>query len=243
MKISKTLSILLFCLTCYFSGNAQKKKVVKVSYTTNYVSDFIINILKSKIQDPVKYSQVLNQVSQAKVYHSLYTNLETKESIFVLDSVKEGMGVKTTGHADYTFKNAKNELFGKENFMGKEFNFKGNTKDLTWKITDETKEINSYASRKAVLESNPEIYIWFTTDIPLNGGPYVYFGLPGLVLESNSFFQSTTASTITYDSDDCAMNAKIAEYNEDIKKDSDVSLSEVIIKKENFKRLAEKGKS
>ncbi|MDH7446094.1 GLPGLI family protein [Aquimarina sp. 2201CG14-23] len=244
MKTSQLFSAIILCMIFTFSVKAQQKEktILKVSYTTSNVSDFLIGSLKAQIKDPAQYSKVLNKISAYKIYHTLYQNLKTKESVYILDSVSAVKGMSTVGHASYTFKDSKKELFGKENFMGKEFRFKGESENLKWKISNETKEINGYNSRKAILESNPDIYVWFTTDIPVNAGPYIYYGLPGLVLESNSFFQSITASSISY-SQENIFKEQLASIEQEIKKSNDVTLKEVIVKKENFKRMAEKGKS
>lgn len=244
MKNSKFL-IALFILSGFgFLGNAQmeNREIMKISYETSNVSDFIINTLKTQVKDPDQYSKILNQVSKAKTYHTLYVNTKTKESIFVLDSTVEPKTVKTVGNVMYTFKNSKDEIFGKENFMGKEFSFKGNSKDLDWEISNETKEINGFESRKAILTENPDIYVWFTTDIAANVGPYLFFGLPGLVLESNGFFQSMNATTITNEKDVNIINQKLIEFDNEMKQANTLSMKEVILKKENFKRLAENGK-
>ena len=244
MKNSKFLIALFILLGFGFLGNAQmeNKEILKISYETSNVSDFIINTLKSQVKDPNQYSKILDQVSKAKTYHTLYVNTKTKESIFVLDSTVEPKAVKTVGNVIYTFKNSKDEIFGKENFMGKEFNFKGNPKDLDWEISNETKEINGFESRKAILTENPDIYVWFTTDIAANVGPYLFFGLPGLVLESNGFFQSINATTITNEKNPNIVNDKLVEFNSEMTQASILSMKDVILKKENFKRLAENGK-
>ena len=63
--------------------------------------------------------------------------------------------------------------------MGKDIYFKGKTQALEWVITDEQKKIKDYLCRKAYLKNDPSTYAWFTTDIPIQGGPYIFLGLPG----------------------------------------------------------------
>lgn len=243
MKNSKSLIASFILVSLCFLGNAQmgNREILKISYETNNVSDFIINTLKAQIKDPTEYSKILDQVSKAKTYHTLYVNTKTKESIFILDSTVVPEAVKTVGNVMYTFKNSNDEIFGKENFMGKEFSFKGKPKDLNWEITNETKEINGFESRKAILTENPDMYVWFTTDIAANVGPYLFFGLPGLVLESNGFFQSISATSIVNETDKNIINQKLIEFEDEMKQANMLSMKDVILKKENFKRMAEKG--
>src|SRR5690554_129387 len=67
-------------------------------------------------------------------------------------------------------------------------------KDVTWKITDETKTINGLRSQKAVAKRNyyhvrtnknivRTIVAWFAPEIPVSFGPDGFGGLPGLILE------------------------------------------------------------
>ncbi|MDF2157523.1 GLPGLI family protein [Algoriphagus sp. CAU 1675] len=55
---------------------------------------------------------------------------------------------------------------------------------LPWEIQAETKTILGYKAQKAVLTYSGRNYTaWFSEEIPLNDGPYVFNGLPGLILE------------------------------------------------------------
>ncbi|MBW8361596.1 MAG: GLPGLI family protein [Kaistella sp.] len=55
---------------------------------------------------------------------------------------------------------------------------------LIWKILNETKVVGGYICHKATTEYNNREYVaWFARDIPFSEGPYVFKGLPGLVLE------------------------------------------------------------
>ena len=58
--------------------------------------------------------------------------------------------------------------------------------EYKWKIHNEIKEVAGYLCMKAetynpVLEQ--KVYAWFTDQIPVNGGPEGYYGLPGMILE------------------------------------------------------------
>jgi len=245
MKTKTFLLSLILSATFFLNGTAQTEDntVLKVSYSTNNVSDFIVSVLKAKIQDPDEYSSFINKVSEYKIYHSLYQNLKTKESLYVLDSIQSVDGISTVGHAFYTFKDAQKELHGRENFMGKTFTFDGKSSSMEWKITNESKEINGYNCKKAILKGTPDVYVWFTDAIAIDAGPYVYFGLPGLVLESNSFFQTVNAETVSYTTQN-VFKEQLTEVKEKMnkKKDKNFSIAEVITKKGNFKRMAEEGR-
>ena len=244
MKNSKLLLAIIFSCSMFYNVNAQKveKNVLKVSYVTNNVSDFLIEMLKKQITDPEQFSAVLNNISEYKIYHSLYHNLKTNESVFVLDSIQEVEGISTVGNVKFSLKDKDDVVHGSETFMGNEFTFEGKANTLKWSITKEEKQINKYKARKAVLEGNPEIYVWFTVDVPVSTGPYMYYGLPGLILEYNEFFQSTNVSSIEYQ-DNSLFDKNYTELVSKNGKKADESLVSVITKKQNFKQMAEKGKN
>lgn len=76
--------------------------------------------------------------------------------------------------------------------VSKFFNFPPNTviyrldeteSKFSWEILEETKKINHYACQKAQLKHKGRKWIaWFTKEIPLSFGPYVFEGLPGAIL-------------------------------------------------------------
>lgn len=53
-----------------------------------------------------------------------------------------------------------------------------------WKLLKETKNINQYNCQRAeVVYGGRQWTAWFTRDIPINDGPYVFDGLPGLIVD------------------------------------------------------------
>jgi GLPGLI family protein len=65
------------------------------------------------------------------------------------------------------------------------FLVKDSTRKIKWKITDETREILGYNCRRANAIMMDSIYVvaFYTTEIPLSGGPESFNGLPGMILE------------------------------------------------------------
>ncbi len=55
---------------------------------------------------------------------------------------------------------------------------------VEWEITEESKEIGEYTAQKALTSFGGRNYeAWFTLEVPIQDGPYVFSGLPGLILE------------------------------------------------------------
>jgi GLPGLI family protein len=61
---------------------------------------------------------------------------------------------------------------------------KDSTRKIRWKITDETREIAGYTCRRANGIYLDSIYVvaFYTTRIPVEGGPESFNGLPGMIL-------------------------------------------------------------
>lgn len=56
--------------------------------------------------------------------------------------------------------------------------------NLEWRVSIEKKQILNYTCTKAATSYAGRKYIaWFTPDIPISTGPYVFCGLPGLIVE------------------------------------------------------------
>lgn len=54
---------------------------------------------------------------------------------------------------------------------------------LEWKILSDQKNIGKYKSQKAETSYGGRIWnAWFTTELPFSDGPYIFNGLPGLII-------------------------------------------------------------
>jgi GLPGLI family protein len=64
------------------------------------------------------------------------------------------------------------------------FLVKDSVRKIKWKITDETRDIAGYTCRRANGIMMDSIYVvaFYTTEIPLSGGPEQFSGLPGMIL-------------------------------------------------------------
>ncbi|HEY8929398.1 MAG TPA: GLPGLI family protein [Mucilaginibacter sp.] len=64
------------------------------------------------------------------------------------------------------------------------FLVKDTSRRITWKITDETRDIAGYTCRRANALILDSIYVvaFYTERIPVSGGPETFTGLPGMIL-------------------------------------------------------------
>ncbi|MEN4760270.1 GLPGLI family protein [Chryseobacterium sp. C39-AII1] len=69
---------------------------------------------------------------------------------------------------------------------------------ITWKLINETKNISTYSCKKAIGKYGKRTIIaWYTSDLPIQEGPYNFKGLPGLIIEAyddKDFFHFTLQS-------------------------------------------------
>ena len=85
--------------------------------------------------------------------------------------------------------------------MGEQFLVKDNMRQAKWKITEETRDILGYTCRRANGLVSDSIYVvaFYTDKIRVSGGPELFSGLPGMILQLNIPHEnvSWTATKIT----------------------------------------------
>lgn len=90
-------------------------------------------------------------------------------------------------------------IYNNYEFNGKKFNVLSKFNEQEWNILNETTMINGYLCFKASLKSNPIISVWFTPEISCPVGPYGYVGLPGLILQLNSYNVTYVCKRFTFE--------------------------------------------
>ena len=85
-----------------------------------------------------------------------------------------------TIHKD--FKNQ--ELIFMDDIVKEYYKYVEKIHDFDWQITDAQKKIWDYTCQKAVCTFRGRTYeAWFTSEIPVQNGPWKFHGLPGLIME------------------------------------------------------------
>ena len=87
---------------------------------------------------------------------------------------------------EYLFRNINDgETMVYRKMGGEAYSYTESTEIPAWQILSETKEVMGYSCQLASCDfRGRRWYAWFSTDIPVNEGPWKLFGLPGLVLEA-----------------------------------------------------------
>ncbi len=95
--------------------------------------------------------------------------------------------IKLPESIDYIYKNYPeiNKITSTDHVYGSGyFMYTEDVNVFNWKIYPDTCTINGYLTQKATVNYAGRDWIaWFTTDIPLQEGPYKFKGLPGLILK------------------------------------------------------------
>ena len=75
-------------------------------------------------------------------------------------------------------------LISQKKVFEETFLLKDSTRNIHWKITDETREIAGYTCRRANALILDSVYVvaFYTEQIPVPGGPESFTGLPGMIL-------------------------------------------------------------
>lgn len=231
-------TLLLFVFTISISFAQNSNNLLKVQYVSNYASDFLVNTIKNQITDEAEFTQVVHMMTESKVHYSLYIDSKNNTSVFSLDSTNIVPGVNVTGHFTGVVKDNQ-QTYGNELFMNSDIDFTGTIEDLNWEFTDEYKDVIGYNCRKATLANAPGYYVWFTTKLPINDGPGIYKGLPGLVLEVNTPFEYIVVSSLEPIAEADFPQNDIASASG---KDKSTSIEDILAKKDNFRRMIAAGK-
>lgn len=79
----------------------------------------------------------------------------------------------------------KRTVMSNKQIYEQKFSVQDSMRKMQWKITDEIRTIANYKCRKAVGKICDTVYVvaFYTDDIMVSGGPEMFSGLPGMILE------------------------------------------------------------
>lgn len=183
----KTLLILLLFSSYLIQAQIQGE----AEYLIRYEVDFVLD---STNREDVKHE-----------VHRLYTGSTASnyisEGLFYRDSIMQAMRNQPRGNwrnmrgtmenmprSEFNasvFKNLNNaEVWVQHNLAQDRFLYQEKAVPVQWEFTDDSKMIEQYMALKATTSFGGREYeAWFTLEVPILDGPYVFNGLPGLILE------------------------------------------------------------
>lgn len=188
---------LFLLLSCSFAFSQIKNGVVQYGIKTLFdPSEENLDVVKNE----------LDKTTKATALYTFTLNFTPKESYFYInpaigidDQTKEDFCSMAMVKSKFYVAPSQNQYRHDGFISGNEYimNYEQKT---DWELTNETKIINGYTCYKATSirhnsngwDDNPKFTItaWYTPKIPVAYGPNGYHGLPGLILELQTY--STT---------------------------------------------------
>jgi len=187
--MSRNILSLLMLLLIAITTQAQIKG--EANYLVKYEVDFVL--------DSTDRDNVTHEI------HRLYSGSSASQYIsegkFVMDSVMNEMRNQARGNwrnmrstmeaiprsefEPIVFKDFDNaSIWVQQSIMRDQYVYQEPNTPIEWEFTDESKEIERYTAQKATTSFGGRDYeAWFTLEVPIVDGPYVFSGLPGLILE------------------------------------------------------------
>lgn len=159
----------IILLSLFFLSQKFHSQDIRINYNMTYKEDS----LSSEIT--AKKMVLLIRGQESKFY---------PEKQYELDSIRNA-GFKGFAVGDNSFTTIKkyNNVVSRYYFILRDVYKITEPTNLNWKIEKETVKKNGYSCQKATLNYKGRIWeAWFTSDIPIQEGPYVFKDLPGLIV-------------------------------------------------------------
>ncbi|TVQ90648.1 MAG: GLPGLI family protein [Bacteroidetes bacterium] len=112
----------------------------------------------------------------------LYINVNDLDGF--LSAMAQGKIPPTRFNSTHYINNPKGKITSIENIGMTEYKYTVPMESLQWIIKPENKKIGNFAVQKALTTFGGREWVaWFTTEIPYSAGPYLFHGLPGLIVK------------------------------------------------------------
>lgn len=209
------LTYLLLVLFSYF-GNAQSKQ----ENSSDFVVTYQIDSKSFGTSDTATKEEAKLIVNESgRVVFML-------QSMILLDSVQQIRELNASDIVRYRattrtlIKRDNSSIIHFEDLGGEVLKFEEEVV-FNWHLLEEEKMISGYLCKKAeVLFAGRKWIAWYAMEIPVNAGPYKFYGLPGLILDvkdSNNLYHFTA---MNLKNQNFTLNPKIGSYfiTEGIKK-------------------------
>jgi GLPGLI family protein len=177
------LYLALLCFLFFYSRSTAAQSLhLDIRYSLSYKEDSL-NLhrvqrdeMLLQVRDTVSCFQSSQNFDLEKKKAALYENMLSKRSIDSRDATKI--------HPKFSYRifKGQNGIFVEEVLLRKTYAY---TRDVgEWEILDVQDSVAGYWSQKARISVNGRNFeAWFTTAVPVSDGPYIFHGLPGLIVK------------------------------------------------------------
>lgn len=164
----------------------------KITDTSNYQA--IYNLIYQKDSTNVDSKQNEKMLLLIGEKYSLFESLSTKfndslknalaqNNIDVSIAISKAIANRKKSRFKFKILKSNNETLVYDSYFSDKFIYK-DVEELKWEITKTNQTINGYSCTLATTTfANRKYKAWFTSEIPINGGPYKFKGLPGLIIK------------------------------------------------------------
>lgn len=186
------IAIILLNSNTAFSQSSQFNSPFTIQYERTVNTYAVIKKLLGKTPmalDAEKFELYKKTQPQFKVLKSTLSYKNGK-SIFVPAaadiSVRPLFNIPFAEQQNAVYTDHSNKRFVSQKDLSGDFLLLTDTmRNIRWKITDETREVMGYQCRRANALALDSVYVvaFYTDDIHVSGGPELFSGLPGMILE------------------------------------------------------------
>jgi len=240
MKKYSIIFLLSFLIIHNIFPQAGNEKIVIAKYILYPYSTEYFDHDSETPSDTKSFDIALRRTKKFK--YTLMSDFMSKDATFTLDTLittpikgKESYWIEPENVIYFGYKH-EGDYYKKETIFKNVF-YVNNTSDFSfeWEITNEHKTIAGLNCTKAISTvKNNRIIAWFTSEIPITYSPFNLNGLPGLILEVETFFNTITIESISYSEDIRSLVQKkeelIKEFEQE-KDDNEIKESILMLKK------------
>lgn len=154
-------------------------------YTQNFRLDYQLTYKEDSLS-----SETMNKNMMLLVQGGKSKFLTEKQ--YKVDSMRsKGFEDFAVGDNSFLVVNHEENLSSKYYFLFKDIYKVTEHVNLNWELKPETKKIDNYLCTKAILKYKGRVWeAWFTQELPIQGGPYIFRNLPGVIV----YMEDTTGS-------------------------------------------------
>ncbi len=188
----KILLIILLIDIILFSSN-----VTGTNYRAVYDFEYTKDSINSIIEKDILYLEISKNSSFCFSYYTYYTdslgNTPNGRAIwrklFSAAIAKDGSNATSFPYKRSTFMVTKcyasDIICIKDIIYNDIYEYNTPKNDFHWQLCDSTKTISGFEAYKATCSYHGrEWVVWYSPEIPFSDGPWVFCGLPGLILEA-----------------------------------------------------------
>ena len=189
----RTKVLLMACMSMALFGCNALGADFRAVYHFEYTKDSIHSV---KGED-ILYLEISDNSSLCFSYHTYYTDSlhatpdgdAVWRKLFSAALAKEGINATSFPHKCSKFlvtKYPASDTIRVKDVIDQDiYEYDAFKSEFSWQLCDSAKQINGFEAYKATCRYHGrEWTVWFSPDIPVSDGPWVFCGLPGLILET-----------------------------------------------------------